>query len=233
MVSLSVFTSMLFLPESPRWLYSKGKLDRAEEVLKWFAKLNKKDISLVSFKQHSLIDGTGVDNLCYGQSSSALQNNSLDRAVPRKNPWIFSLFTTFRGGMLFISHLSLWSACAFIYFGLNFEAQEMGTNLYLCSIFLSVCELPTIFLYKIVDKIGHKFAVVCGLLLGTLCCFVIPFSASFAGSHFKIFLAIFAKLLVTGEDNAKHEPTVMSPQFVLKPKKYLQIVRLEYCVSYV
>ena len=129
--------------------------------------------------------------------------------------------------MVFISHLLLWSACAFIYFGLNFEAQEMGTNLYLCSIFLSVCELPTIFLYKIVDKIGHKFAVVCGLLLGTLCCFVIPFSALFAGNFFKWCLAIFAKLVVTGKNNAIFGNSQDQCFSVFSPEKYGILKKLE------
>ena len=41
-VITSFFAAIFFLPESPRWYFTKGKVDEAEKVIKWFEKMNGK-----------------------------------------------------------------------------------------------------------------------------------------------------------------------------------------------
>ena len=44
-VGLSFITCLYLLPESPRWLYSKGKIEESRAVLRWIAKLNRTNLA--------------------------------------------------------------------------------------------------------------------------------------------------------------------------------------------
>ena len=194
-ISTIFLVSIFYLPENPRWLFSHGKLKKSEKVLKWIGKLNQKEFSLIAFEKN----GTKGD---FELQSAVLIGNSdlsADSVKVRKvegKPSVFSLCSKFRSGMLFLTHLFLWSASAFVYFALIFQAQDIGSNLYICSAFLSLCELPTLFLFKSLDKIGHKRTVFWGLLFGSLLCLLLPFTKVLSISYVTVSTAIFAKFLI-------------------------------------
>ena len=223
-VGVCFVLAVLILTESPRWLYAKGKLDRAESVLKWMARMNGKDETLISLKDMSLDKDLARENSDFEQSKpseneSFLTSDLTLTKVETKRPqsfWLFGLCLTFRGTMVALSQLLIWGSCSVIYMALCFDAQEIGYDFYLSSIFLSLCELPTVTIYKIADKFGRKPTVLIGTLIGALACFILPFTKGLLKGHVQISLAIFAKILVTGSYNCLYIYTPESFPTVLR-----------------
>ena len=228
MISFAFCLCTAFLPESPRWLYTQDRKPEAEQVLRWIARLNgKEDVEAISFRRFPvLICDKSLECVKYVEISvtgsrdlSSGSSHSNDRA------WICDLCSTFRGAALLISHLFFFPACAFIYFGLNFNVEDIGGNMYLSSVLLTACEFPTLVLSKAVDVFGRKRTVVLGALLGSIPCFILPFIKNTANEYFEISLAIFAKLMVTGSYNC---------MYIFTPESFPTVLRsttVNYCLG--
>ena len=188
--------SIFCLPESPRWLYCQGKLKESEKVLKWICKLNQKEVSLVTFGKNGIPKEPDSKTATLTEKSNLLTGAIIDVKMLQGTPLVFNLCSKFRPTMLFLTHLFLWSASGSLYFILIFQAQDIGSNLYTCSILLNLCDLPTLFLFESIDKIGHKRTALWGLLLGSLLCLLLPFTRVLSISYVTVSTAIFAKFLI-------------------------------------
>ena len=208
LASFTFFMSAFFFPESPRWLYAQNRTNEAEQVLKWIAKLNGiKEVEMITFKQLPLL--IDESDVAISSSINFLSQNPSDPVR------LFDLCKTFKGATLLMCHLFVWWAAAIIDFGLHFDAEDIGLDMYLSSIFLTACEVPSLLLIYIVDKVGRKSIIMFGVVIGSIPCFIIPFIQNVLDGYLEVSLAVLAKFMVTAACNClyiySHEsfPTVL------------------------
>ncbi|KAG1706172.1 Carcinine transporter [Nymphon striatum] len=126
-----------FLPESPRWLLNKGRLDHLRIVLKKFAKLNNKEpfnFDLTKLKA----DGDGSES----------------------NAGITDLFKTpnIRKKVLVLIYINMISA--FSYFGLSLFAPALGSNPFVSVCLAGAAEIPgDIIGFFIMDRWGRRWTI--------------------------------------------------------------------------
>ncbi|XP_055575860.1 solute carrier family 22 member 15-like isoform X2 [Falco biarmicus] len=107
------------LPESPRWLYSQGKMAEAEDVLQYIA----------------LGNGKERLNLKLKPSTGALRK---DESAPGILNLVKHPVLRWRTIIL----MYIWYACSFVYYGLTLNAGELRGNLYLNVALSGLVEVP-------------------------------------------------------------------------------------------
>lgn len=126
------------VPESIRWLLVTGRVDRAIEIMKRIARINKKHLSNKS-----------IDLLTTQYSGAENQINAVKSG--RSTPSVFGSFcTVFKSRTLLLRLLVCcyqWLACCFTYYGLNLSSTLIpGADRYVGFIFVVAAEIPGILL---------------------------------------------------------------------------------------
>ena len=130
-----------FILESPYWLSSNKKFDKAEEVLQKIAKINKKEVSI------SLNRGNGDD-------------------VEKKVYSYFHLFNSMQVFMLTIFQCYLWLGVGLVYYSIALESSNLGGNLYANFILSSLADVPAICIAMFTSVyVGRKKVVGVNFLL--------------------------------------------------------------------
>ncbi|XP_044857117.1 solute carrier family 22 member 15 isoform X1 [Mauremys mutica] len=148
-----VFLLSLFIPESPRWLYSQGRLREAENALYLIAKRNCKQKCTFSLKLPA------------------------DRSVRETG----SFLDLFRYKILLgrtLIMMFIWFVCSLVYYGLTLNAGDLGGSIYANLALSGLIEIPAypICIYLINQKwFGRKRTLAAFLFLGGLACFIIMF----------------------------------------------------------
>ncbi|KAG8552270.1 hypothetical protein GDO81_004459, partial [Engystomops pustulosus] len=113
------FLLSFLLPESPRWLYSRGYTAEAEAVLHRIACGNGKEIPSIKLKECNATPGT---------AGSAR-----------------SVFDLVRYGVLLwrtVILMYIWYVCSLVYYGLTLNAGELKGNLYVNVALYGLVEVP-------------------------------------------------------------------------------------------
>ena len=132
--TVSVLMSFL-IPESARWLYATGKINKAEEKFYQMAKFNKKQNEVIHLK----IPESGNNNNTKRFSFSDL------------------LFRHFSVSVLCVAICFIWTTQGLLFYGLTLESSNFGGSIYLNFALSFLVELltPVIYLYCS-NKFGRK-----------------------------------------------------------------------------
>ncbi|KAL1399381.1 hypothetical protein pipiens_001183 [Culex pipiens pipiens] len=164
-VELTLFTSVPFLfyfgymfvmPESPRWLLMKGKLEEALQVLEKMARVNGKQFP-AAFKN----------------KLQARVDAEKRRTVKREEVSIgaFDLCRTPNMRLKTILITLNWFVNETVYLGLSYYGPSLGENQYLSFFLSSLVEIPSyIVCWIIMDRWGRRWPMCIMMIMGGLCC---------------------------------------------------------------
>lgn len=156
-------------PKSPRWLFSVGRAEEGQEVVKLFAKRTKTDLSKFESDNAGAALGEAefYKELIYHTSSAhvakenATETDELLEASPTQCQRTYSIFSLFTSGT-WLALVSLNIAFQFIvivmvYYGLSFAAGSLPGSIYINNVISGVVELVAYILtYFTLDKLGRK-----------------------------------------------------------------------------
>ncbi|XP_065346892.1 organic cation transporter protein-like isoform X2 [Cloeon dipterum] len=175
------------LPESVRWLMSRGRLGDAKKVVEFAAKLNKADLDKESMKdwQNGQLDRVDTDATGKGD-----------------NLWS-SLRQVTKSGVLLL-RLALcsfcWASVTLVYYGLSLNSVSLGgtENQYLNFILTSLVEAPSYLItWQCMNRLGRRRTLCLTFVASGIACFVNPFVPDNAGAA-RLPLYLFGKFAITG-----------------------------------
>ncbi|NXH59705.1 S22AF protein, partial [Rhabdornis inornatus] len=160
-----VFLLSLLIPESPRWLYSQGHLNEAEDALYLIAKRNHKQKCSFSLKlpaeRSSREAGSFMDLFRY--------RILLGRTLIMMFTWYWKYF---------VGPAVLLFVCSLVYYGLTLNVGDLGGSIYANLAVSGLIEIPAypICIYLINQKwFGRKRTLSAFLFLGGLACVIVMF----------------------------------------------------------
>ncbi|XP_054752659.1 organic cation transporter protein-like isoform X2 [Lytechinus pictus] len=146
-----LFIFFIWLPESPRWLISMGQYEKAERVIKRFAKVNKVDLPKPVFSKDFIEEQDKI--------RKARKPNGLD------------LIRTPRMRLRTINLVCIWMVNSLVYHGLSLNSSNLGIDLYLAFALSAAVEIPAYILaFVIVEFFGRKLSVFGCMMLGGVAC---------------------------------------------------------------
>uniref|UniRef100_A0A069DW20 Putative synaptic vesicle transporter svop n=1 Tax=Panstrongylus megistus TaxID=65343 RepID=A0A069DW20_9HEMI len=154
---IAFFSYWWFIPESVRWLLTKGRTEEAKENLRAVARENKK-----------VLNESMLEDLC--AQSEADRKAVVNGAEPIKRPSLIDLFKypNLRKKSLII--FFLWFVNSGTYYGLSWNTSNLGGNEYLNFVISGAVEVPAYtFLILTLDKWGRKLILCGAMILAGLC----------------------------------------------------------------
>ncbi|KAK5642295.1 hypothetical protein RI129_008462 [Pyrocoelia pectoralis] len=158
---LAVFTTVPFvalfgfywvLPESPRWLLSRGRFAEAEEILQKMARVNKRGAYAHRIKN--------FDN-----------ENSCIKSIGKTDYGMLDLFKHPKLRLKTLIITLIWFTNTSVYVGLSYYAPVLGGDEFLNFFLAGVAELPTyIFLWPAMERCGRRWILFSTMVVGGVAC---------------------------------------------------------------
>ena len=174
------FFFICYLPESPKWLLTTGKLAKAEKIVRKAAKENGRELS-----EDWKLNPLQTTNEQKGKKASVFGLCLSMQALLK----VFILFVN-------------WFANSFVYYGLTLNSGSLGGSLYITFLFNGLMEIPaylicTLVLMRFGRKIVYSFMMMLGGIF-LLLIIVVPLN-HFPYNWPSIALALIGKLFITGK----------------------------------
>lgn len=201
---LSVFTSQFFVPESPRWLVTKGKNEKALAVLRKAAETNGLD-PYVAFPEGILLqDGTGKDvDFSELLSVSYARCQILCMCIIYFNFLFYFLFSTQpRWKKTMITLAVLWGSYCFTFYAsiqtvtriFDFpEGAELDFDYAAIFVSSSAELLGTFSAIQLIDRIGRVKTLVGAFLIAGFSLFTLCALDEYANRTVMVFFAIVGR----------------------------------------
>ncbi|EZA57336.1 hypothetical protein DMN91_002573 [Ooceraea biroi] len=177
--SLSLATSVPFIflfgyywiiPESPRWLLSKNRIDEAEVIVQNMARINGKTVptNFLRRMEIEILKRQGVS--CNGRNSNGGNIDVEDRSPP-PSATPMDLITNPNIRKKFFILAFDWVANAVVYNGLSYNTTNLGVSDYLAFFIGGIVEIPSYFItWYAMDRLGRRWVLCVTMLLGGLAC---------------------------------------------------------------
>ncbi|XP_077864426.1 organic cation transporter protein-like [Saccoglossus kowalevskii] len=168
------------IPESPRWLISVGRTEKAVETIKLFARVNKVTIPEDLFNQ----DLDSDDDIIHfhEKTYSGNQNNYCCADLLR--------YPNLRLKFLILCYN--WAITSLVYYGISFDTSSLGGNAYLNVLFAGAVEIPAYISGMIlmdVPRIGRRRSLLIAWGLVGVACSVLAFIPT-CGGNYRVRLAL-------------------------------------------
>ncbi|XP_075243814.1 solute carrier family 22 member 15-like [Convolutriloba macropyga] len=210
----------VIVPESAKWLFQVGNINKCERVMKKVAKINgnrfdglvTEDCERPSYNQDdsSLSDenpfapsndgdtSNYYEDEVYASTTKLIRPSSSNLEISTsEKPRVLALFGTRRSCLLMLTNLFTFFSSCMVYFGLAFGVSSISGDIYINSALLALIELPAWFVVLAMDYFGRKPTLLFCLLICSCACTGIPITNQFIPST-SIVLALIGKLLATG-----------------------------------
>lgn len=160
-----VFSYIWILNESIRWLLSKGKHEKAVEILRKAAKMNKVELS-----EQDLTPIYELDKVKATKDKDYL-------VVSAEGPSIFQ--QVIRSSIIIKRLLTcsyLWITCTFVYYGLSINSVSLAGNKYVNFMLVAFVEIPANFAcLAVLDRFGRKRVLITMYILSAILCIGLAF----------------------------------------------------------
>ncbi|XP_033740181.1 organic cation transporter protein-like [Pecten maximus] len=144
-----------FIPESPRWLISQGKIEEANKIIQKAAKVNKVTIP------EKILNADSIEEPETGR--------------------LWHLFTSrvllFRTLIIFFN----WAVVSMVYYGLSLNTGNLGGDFYVNFLLSGLVEFPAYTLCLVLlDRVGRRILHAACMILGGVACIVTLFPMIYA-----------------------------------------------------
>ncbi|KAK7497283.1 hypothetical protein BaRGS_00011577 [Batillaria attramentaria] len=196
-LTIFLFIAYFFIPESPRWLVSKGRHEEAQKVLEVVARINGRSLP-PRFQIEALASMAGVRAASGPKGKQGVSPLSLFR-IPR----LFLRYT-----LLYFC----WILTIMCYYGLMLNVSNMSGNIFLNFGLMTV--LPEVFsvavLSLLLERVGRRSFVIGAVGLGGLACMATILPVVFGGNDWIIRgLSLGGRMCVSATSSALY---TLSPE---------------------
>ncbi|GAB1863465.1 Organic cation transporter 1 [Camponotus japonicus] len=167
-----LFSYYWIIPESPRWLLSKNRIDEAEVIVQNMAKINGKKVpkNFLRKMEIEILKRQGIS--CNGKNSN---DGSIDIESENRSPPTsatpMDLITNPNIRKKFFILAFDWVANAVVYNGLSYNTTNLGVSDYLAFFIGGIVEIPSYFItWYAMDRLGRRWVLCVTMMLGGLAC---------------------------------------------------------------
>ncbi|XP_018356302.1 PREDICTED: carcinine transporter-like isoform X3 [Trachymyrmex septentrionalis] len=165
-----LFSYYWIIPESPRWLLSKNRIDEAEAIVQQMAKVNGKTVptNFLRKMEVEILKRQGIS--CNGRNSNDIDLEGENRATP-SSATPMDLITNPNIRKKFFILAFDWVANAVVYNGLSYNTTNLGVSDYLAFFIGGLVEIPSYFItWYAMDRLGRRWVLCVTMMLGGLAC---------------------------------------------------------------
>ncbi|XP_060648114.1 organic cation transporter-like protein [Drosophila nasuta] len=176
------------IPESVRWLLSKGHKERAIKIIQQAARFNRVDITKEAL-QVLLDEGDK-------QQPEEKQQQEQDQPEQAASVWDLLRYPNLRRKTLVI--FFDWLVCTGVYYGLSWSTNNLGGNVLLNFVISGAVEIPAYcFLLLTLNRWGRR-SILCGCMLVAGCGLILSAAVPQDMHWLVVTCAMIGKLAITG-----------------------------------
>ncbi|XP_054003663.1 organic cation transporter 1-like isoform X1 [Hylaeus anthracinus] len=166
-----LFSYYWIIPESPRWLLSKNRIDEAEVIVQRMAKINGKTVpsNFLRKMEMEILRRQGVS--CNGTNSGENEMVDVEDRSPPPSATPMDLVRNPNIRKKFFILAFDWVANAVVYNGLSYNTTNLGVSDYLAFFIGGLVEIPSyVITWYAMDRLGRRWVLCLTMLLGGVAC---------------------------------------------------------------